>query len=161
MKAIGCFRKKGRSTEERFYDFALPEPNSGCWLWTGYLFSSGYGGFNTKNGRHTHAHRYSWTLHRGPIPDDLIVCHKCDVRCCVNPDHLFVGTYSDNANDMHAKGRNNTPRGERHVKARLTDQNIRDIRADTRSLVVIGKDYGVDKQYIWKIKRGWHWEHVK
>lgn len=159
MSAV--FRRKNRSEQERFYDFALPEPNSGCWLWIGALYGSGYGVFNTSDDRTMHAHRYSWMLHRGEIPDGLIVCHKCDVRCCVNPEHLFVGTHSDNANDMHAKGRNNTPRGEQHVRSKLSEQDVRNIRVDIRALSTIGNDYGVDKQYIWKIKHGWHWEHVK
>ncbi len=156
---IAVFRRKGRTVAERFYDLCIPEPNSGCWLWLGYLYGSGYGTFNSGAGQ-GHAHRFSWELHRGEIPEGLIVCHKCDVRCCVNPEHLFVGTYSDNANDMHAKGRNNTPRGEQHAKSRLTERDVLAIRADTRQLRVIGEQYGVDKQYVWKIKRGWHWRHV-
>ena len=154
------YRKKGRTIEQRFYDFVLPEPNSGCWLWVGYYYGNGYGGFNTGKGCHTHAHRYSWRLHKGEIPDGMIVCHHCDNRSCVNPDHLFVGTYSDNANDMFAKGRNNTPRGERHAKAKLTEQDVYNIRADTRTLVEIGKQYGFDKSYVWKIKNRWHWKHL-
>lgn len=161
MKVGLSYRKKGRSMLERFYDFALPEPNSGCWIWTGYLYGSGYGGFRTDAGRHVHAHRVSYELHRGSIPKGLLVCHRCDFRPCVNPEHLFVGTYSDNANDMHAKSRGNTPRGERHYKAVLTDEDVRSIRADTRSMTVIGREYGFDRSYVWKIKNGWHWEHVK
>jgi len=155
------FRKKGRSEEERFYDFVSPEPNSGCWLWVGHCYGSGYGGFREANGFHGHAHRYSWRLHNGAIPNEQLVLHKCDVRCCVNPEHLFIGDYSDNLNDMHAKGRGNNPRGEKHSRARLTENDIRKIRSDTRELHLIGADYNVDKQYVWKIKRGWHWKHVR
>jgi hypothetical protein len=148
------FRKKGRSFKDRFLDFALPEPNSGCWLWIGGLYPSGYGSFDRR-----HAHRCSWELHHGEIPKGLLVCHKCDVRHCVNPEHLFVGTQSDNLNDMVAKGRNNNPHGESHAKARLTELQVAAIRCDARSLAAIGLDYGIDKQFVWKIKRGLYWKH--
>jgi hypothetical protein len=148
------FRKKGRSTIERFEGFYIPEPNSGCWLWTGALFGSGYGAFKRQ-----HAHRFSWEMHYGPIPEGLLACHKCDVRCCVNPEHLFIGTYSDNANDMVRKGRGNPARGERARTARLTEEQVEAIRLDPRRLRIIGEEYGVDRSYIWKIKRAWHWKH--
>ena len=155
------YRKKGRSVEQRFLDFAYPEPNSGCWIWVGHCTTSGYGRFNIGSGHFVQAHRFSWEMaNKAQIPADLLACHKCDVRCCVNPDHIFIGTYSDNANDMHAKGRNNTPRGERHARARLTEMDVKAIRADQRPLDEIGRQYGFDKQYVWKIKRGWHWRHV-
>jgi hypothetical protein len=117
--------------------------------------TKGYGRFNRMQ-----AHRFSWEIVNGQIPEGLQACHKCDVRACVNPDHIFIGTQSDNLRDMVAKGRDNPRRGEQHARARLTEQDVRDIRADVRSLRVIGEQYGVDKQYIWKIKRKFHWSHV-
>jgi hypothetical protein len=88
----------------RFMRFVSKEPTSGCWLWTGSVSPKGYGGFGggTYGKR---AHRVSWRLFRGTIPDGFDVCHKCDTPPCVNPDHLFVGTRSDNMYDCSRKGR--------------------------------------------------------
>lgn len=77
---------------------------NGCWRWQGGKFSNGYGAFCFEN-RTQKTHRASWLLHRGPIPAGLLVCHSCDVRDCVNPAHLFLGSAKDNQQDMVAKER--------------------------------------------------------
>lgn len=92
------------STETSFHNRYTPEPNSGCWLWTSSFHQDGYG-IMRDNGRMRLAHRISWELHNGAIPHGMCVCHKCDVRCCVNPDHMFLGSLRDNAIDMARKGR--------------------------------------------------------
>lgn len=76
-----------------------------CWIWTGARYALGYGAFGPKGTGAMGAHRYSWILAHGEIPAGMKVLHKCDVRCCVNPDHLFLGTQKDNIADMMAKGR--------------------------------------------------------
>lgn len=78
---------------------------SGCWLWTGAHNEEGYGTFALDGYKVLRAHRVSWILHRGPIPNGLCVCHHCDTPACVNPGHLFLGTKRDNARDRDAKGR--------------------------------------------------------
>ena len=75
-----------------------------CWIWTAHKYPKGYGQFGF-NGKVTAAHRVSWILHYGPIPEGLLVCHRCDNPSCVNPEHLFLGTAKDNAEDMGRKGR--------------------------------------------------------
>lgn len=96
-------------TIEGFMDRVMPEPNSGCWLWMGNLADKrGYGLVSVRSGDkyiRIGAHRFSWQLHKGPIPKGILVCHHCDVPSCVNPDHLFLGTHSDNTKDAHSKGR--------------------------------------------------------
>ena len=96
---------KAKTLRERFERNFIPEPNSGCWLWLLSL-CNGYGRiYDLQNKRGALAHRLSWEIHRGAIPSGLWVLHKCDVRSCVNPDHLFLGTGLDNMTDMIAKGR--------------------------------------------------------
>jgi hypothetical protein len=96
------------SLVERIEKLSMPEPNSGCWLWLGQLSYLGYGQIMLSPGqRKTKAHRAAWEAFRGPI-GKLHVLHRCDNRCCVNPDHLFLGTRSDNMLDMYSKGRHRT-----------------------------------------------------
>lgn len=97
---------------DRFWKYTLKGP--GCWLWTGSTYGSGYGVLRTMSSRGTYplvaAHRISYELHFGPIPKGMMCCHICDRRDCVRPDHLFLGTASDNNWDMASKGRHGQTR---------------------------------------------------
>ncbi len=87
-----------------FWSYAEPEPNSGCWIWTGVRVPGGYGG-TTRGGVYQMAHRVAYELAVGPIPKGLYVLHRCDLPPCVNPAHLWVGTQTDNMRDCKRKGR--------------------------------------------------------
>ena len=108
-KAKFCTRvceatSRTRPPLERFLGFVSPEPNTGCWLWTGAAVPKGYGTFNIE-GKFHRAPRVSWTLFRGDIPAGLLVLHHCDLPLCVNPEHLFLGTNADNQLDSIRKNR--------------------------------------------------------
>jgi len=138
---------------ERFW--AKVNTSGECWQWTGSVRTTGYGQFGWPDGSPRQAHRVAWELTYGEIPDDLFVCHHCDNKLCVNPDHLFLGTQLDNMRDMRSKGRAAVL--ERHPMARLTWVQIDRIRQDHRTQSVIAADYGVSQTLIGKIKRGLVW----
>ena len=147
-----------KTLRERFDAKHAPEPDKGCWLWNAARCSGGYGTIK-HHGKVVTAHRVAYEVYRGPIPDGMHVCHKCDNRICVNPDHLFLGTHADNMADMSKKNRQ--ARGADNGSAKLTEIDVRAIRAEnSKSQSELGKDYGVSQSYISKIKRRESWKHV-
>lgn len=106
---------------DRFMNYALPEPNSGCWLWMAQIKPNGYGAFYDENQNLWYAHRYSYTVHKGAIPSHLVVHHKCSVRSCVNPDHLEIITQSQNVkhgiekSKIHNKSKTHCPYGHEYT----------------------------------------------
>lgn len=151
----------GHKARARFINSVEFDPNGGCWLWAALCAPDGYGRMNVSD-MSTAAHRYSWLLHHGAIPPTAKVCHRCDIRACVNPDHLFIGTQAENMADMVRKGRSLA--GERHNKARLTDgqvRRIRALRADGALLAEIADRFGVALGTIGMITAGKTWRHVQ
>jgi hypothetical protein len=158
-------RKRGarRSWQCRFHASYQPEPNSGCWIWTDYTTPDGYGNFAQKVGdRHLqrNAHRVSWELHCGPIPDGVSVLHRCDMRPCVNPDHLFLGTQLDNMRDCARKGRYAHQKDHFRPAARLSPDDIRMIMASSLGGTELGKMLGVVKGTVRAVRSGMNWRHI-
>lgn len=152
--------KKPINFEQRFW--SQVEETETCWLWKGSLTKAGYGQA-TRYGEPIRAHRFSWELHHGPIPDGLFVCHKCDVRNCCRPTHLFLGTAEDNAQDMSRKGRSTMHflgvTDENHPKAKLTRSQVEEIKRALASgpygtATKLAKTYGVSKGCISQIAHG-------
>lgn len=145
---------------DRLMARAEPEPNSGCWLWTGHLNKWGYGsvGYHDKQ---IYAHRLSYQLHKGVIPTGMLVCHKCDTPSCVNPDHLFLGTPSDNMKDMARKDRCVRFSGETNVNSKLTDAHVYEIReAAGVSQASLARKYGISQSVVSMIRRNKRWTHL-
>ena len=143
--------------EKDFYK-KFNKTKAGCWEWIGSLMLDGYGRITNKQ-KAILAHRLSYTIHNGEIPEGLFVCHKCDNRKCVNPKHLFLGTSLDNVRDMMKKGRGNKNFGEKVWNAIFNEQNVEDIFLDNRGCNAIAKEYGVSRGAIRGIKNRLTWKH--
>lgn len=152
---------KYRTHEERIAGFlarAKPDPVTGCWEWQGEIKLNGY----TECwvfGRREMAHRAAYRELVGPIPEGKIIRHTCDNPRCCNPAHLLPGTQADNIRDKVA--RNRQAKGERHGSAKLTEQQVREIRASPISGRKLSPIYGVSQTMIDQIKRRVRWAHVE
>lgn len=145
----------------RFWSRADKRGPDECWPWCGSLNTGGYGQF-VAQGVSVMAHRASYIINIGPIPDGLCVCHHCDNRSCVNPAHFFAGTVGDNMRDRTAKGRQRPQMGEKNLMARLTEDDVRTIRArlKVQKLRDVANEFNVSLGAIAGIKYGTNWRHV-
>lgn len=147
---------------QRFLQQCGPKTVSECIPWTGYL-TDGYGAIRIpgcRGGTRYKAHRVAWEIFRGPIPHGSHVLHVCDNRCCVNPSHLFLGTNKDNIVDMMHKGRQS--RGELHVKSKLTDESVLEIRRlhGTLTQVQLARIFKVSTTTIGCVVHRLTWKHI-
>lgn len=175
----------GSYTERQLKNFwRRVEKTPGCWLWRGTIVRGGYGHVSI-NDETIKAHRVSWEIHKGAIPEGLRVLHHCDVRCCVRPEHLFLGTAAANSKNMVLKGRHRNgngkgaakglrsgaytkpwrrPRGERHGNSKLTCEIVKEIRtrlATGESQESIAKDVRVCQTAVSAVHRRKTWNHVE
>ena len=153
------------SEYNRFINYSMPEPNTGCWLWMGHTNPSNYGNM-WFNGTTEKAHRVSWILHNGPIPRGLSVLHRCDMPCCVNPSHLFLGTHKDNMQDMVGKGRHHSqiPGSHRDYGRKLTEDQAREIKSlchrEGMSRHKLAAKFNVHRSTISRLVSGKYWGHL-
>lgn len=149
--------------ETRFWLQVRKKP--GCWTWLGCLNKDGYGVIRV-NGERPSAHRYSWMIHFGEIPEGIQVLHHCDNPSCVRPDHLFLGTIQDNVDDCMRKGRDKSAPGESNYGAVLTEEQVLEIRRRYKPKCkknggkALGKLFGVDAEQIYRICSGKSWRHI-
>lgn len=136
----------------------MPVTESGCWIWIGYLSSRGYGFVYHTPKPELLAHRASWHVHNGPVPDGMRVCHRCDIRCCVNPDHLFLGTDADNMRDRDIKDR--VAHGVRSAQHRLKPADVYLIRASADRSSDLARQFGVTPQAIGAVRSRRSWRRL-
>lgn len=140
---------------ERFWFYVVKSES--CWPWRGAKDLGGYGVFGI-NYNTIKAHRFSYWIMTGPVPADLCVCHHCDVPGCCNPRHLFLGTITENLADAFRKRRHS--HGARHAASKLSDADIRLIRASNLPRVKLAKQFGVTRRNVAMILNSKTWRHV-
>lgn len=159
-RVVNPTRHYGLADDERFWVYVQKGPR--CWEWTGYKNAKGYGIINLR-GERVMAHRMSYEMAGGSIPDGLYVLHHCDNPCCVKPKHLFIGTKAENNADMDAKGRARrvgAKKGEANPSARLTEADARIIRDSDEKGVILAARYGVTPTTITSIRKRRIWAHI-
>lgn len=158
---------------DRFLKFVFPEPNTGCWVWGGYLWKSGYGCFRLDpKSTSKLAHRASYTLFKGNIPEGLEINHLCHNKWCVNPDHLEAVTHLSNIRYRDSWGRasrgdrwkeahkGTSPKGVNHHNSKLTEEDVLTIRKTEGSSKEVAKRFKVSPSLIRMIRRGLGWNHI-
>lgn len=151
-----------KSLEQRFFEKV--SKTGECWLWTGARMKNGYGKIII-NRKEAKAHRVSWELAHGPIPDGISVLHRCDTPPCVRPSHLFLGTQADNMADMAAKKRGTgwPHKGAKVPGAKLNEDQVREIRRLLYTGITqteLGRQFGVTNGAIHLIANRKNWKHI-
>ncbi len=155
-----------RPPSERFWDKVVRASDEECWPWTGFCEAQGYGIIAIGRATRVKAHRVSWEIHFGEIPEGMCVCHHCDNPPCVNPAHLYVGTRADNNRDrgLRKRGKEHRQYGASNDNAKLTEDDVRAIIAclqTGKSQIAVAEMFGVSQPQISKIARGEAWSHLR
>lgn len=140
--------------KKRFEKYFTKGKKNECWVWFGHTAENGYGTFRMPD-KNWISSRFAYVLKHGKIPKNKLVCHSCDNKLCVNPHHLWIGTHSDNMQDMLRKGRGNFAKGEIHCCSKLSDKQVKEIRSlfaqQKMNQVDLGKKFKVTQSNISRI----------
>ncbi len=148
------------------FDKFFKKPNDVlCWEWIGAKTKHGYGTFYVEKNKPVLAHRFSYELYKGKIKQGYVICHSCDNPSCVNPNHLWEGTISDNNLDCLKKGRHKSPRlnGEKHGKHKLSEKQvikIKEMQKEGISQRNIAKNFNISFQHVSKLINAQRWAHL-
>ena len=134
-------------------------PESGCWIWMSSLNKGGYGKTGLGKGSCLSAHRVSYENKYGEIPKDKFALHTCDIKCCVNPDHIFIGTQKENMQDKVRKNRQ--AKGESHGRHKLTELQAIEIKSSAKRPMDLAKKFNCSITTIRQIKSGLYWKHLE
>lgn len=146
---------------DRFWSKVDIRGEDECWEWKAYSPNGRYGGFKINSQRKL-AHIISYELENGPVPDGLFVLHTCDNTKCVNPKHLYTGTREQNMKDMYDRGRDRHVFGEKHGRAKLTEEQVIDVlNSPYISSQKLADSLGVSYYTIWEIRTGRSWKHLQ
>lgn len=151
------FVRTPESTERRFWAKVDKNGPNGCWIWTGALNQMGYGRFSIWKKEHWFAHRFAWTLLKGPAPEGLFLCHRCDNPVCVNPEHLFPGTSADNNADMRAKGRQGAWKLSPEKVADIKQRYVGGTHGNASELAA---QYGITVATVYNVASGARWKRA-
>ncbi len=143
---------------QKIQDNSVRVPESGCWIWIGSLNKYGYGRLTFGAKTNIGAHRASYELRHGKIPDGLFALHRCDIKCCVNPDHIFIGTQQENMSDKVAKNRQ--AKGHRHGMSRLSEEQAKEAKFGSARPSELAKKFNCSAVMIRQIRSGLYWRHL-
>jgi hypothetical protein len=133
-------------------------PESGCWIWMKNINHRGYGMTCLGRGTNLSAHRVSYEEKYGKIPNGLMALHSCDVRSCVNPDHIFIGTQQDNMTDKVLKNRQ--ANGQKHGMSKLKEDEAKEIKYSNERTEVLALRFNCSKVMVRQIRQGRYWKHI-
>jgi len=149
-------------TIDRFNDKYIPVTECGCWVWLGAIRGENNYGAMRINKRTIGAHRVSYMIHHGNIPDEMQVLHKCDNRLCVNPEHLYAGNQKQNIRDMYNRGRNvyTGNKGTKHPSSKITEDIVIEIRLSKLSEKELCEKYKLSRSHVSRIINNKSWRHI-
>jgi len=162
LRRIEIFDKSKKITDKeviKLFNEKIVKNNIGCWEWKGSRKTGGYGEARVLKKLMT-AHILSYRIYKGGIINNLCVCHSCDNPICVNPDHLWLGTYKDNNNDKINKGRHGCLKGSKHPNSKLTENDVLHIRSSKLSTIDLARLYKMTKTTIHDIRKRKQWKHI-